>query len=305
MGYFSLHVDKSGVLWIGISGGGLDRFDANAPGEGTFTHYRHDPEDPASLSDNHVASIYQDRSGTLWVGTFGGGLNQLVPDGAEGSGPEMAGEPHAAFFRYQHDPTDPHSLSHDMAVSIFEDREGLLWVGTGGGGVSKLDLQPKQFALYQHEPGNPNSLAANDVRALYEDRFGDLWVGTYGGGLDRIERTAGAGEPIRVTHYQHDPSDPGSLSSNSVVSIAEARDGSLWIGTPGAGFCHFDRETGTFVRYEADPASPDFRPGTIRVIHKARSGALWFGCLDKVSAGLILKPGNSECMCTIPRIRAA
>jgi PAS domain S-box-containing protein len=276
-GIFALYVDKSGVLWIGMSGGGLDRFDANAPGEGTFTHYRHDPEDPASLSDNHVASIYQDRSGTLWVGTFGGGLNQLVPDGAEGSDPEVAGEPHAAFVRYQHDPADPHSLSHDMAVFVFEDREGLLWVGTGGGGVSKLDLQPKQFALYQHEPGNPNSLAANDVRALYEDRFGDLWVGTYGGGLDRIERTAGAGEPIRVTHYQHDPTDPGSLSSNSVVSIAEARDGSLWIGTPGAGFCHFDRETGTFVRYEADPASPDFRPGTIRVIHLARSGALWVG----------------------------
>jgi PAS domain S-box-containing protein len=280
-GIFSLYVDKSGVLWIGISGGGLDRFDANAPGEGTFTHYRHDPEDPASLSDDHVASIYQDRSGTLWVGTFGGGLNQLVPGGAEGSGPEMAGKPHVAIVRYQHDLTDPQSLSHDMAVSIFEDREGLLWVGTGGGGVNKLDLQPKQFALYQHEPGNPNSLAANDVRALYEDRFGDLWVGTYGGGLDRIERTAGAGEPIRVTHYQHDPTDPGSLSSNSVVAIAEARDGSLWIGTPGAGFCRFDRETGTFVRYEADPASPDFRPRTIRVIHKARSGALWFGSFGK------------------------
>jgi len=276
-GIFSLYVDKSGVLWIGISGGGLDRFDANAPGQATFTHYQNDPQDPASLSNNSVAPIYQDRSGMLWVGTFGGGLNQLVPDGAEGSDPEMAGEPHAAFVRYQNDPTDPHSLNHNVVVSIFEDREGLLWVGTGGGGVNKLDLQPKQFALYRHEPGNPHSLAANDVRALYEDRFGDLWVGTYGGGLDRIERTAGGDSSIHVTHYQRDPTNQGGLSSNNVVAIAETRDGSLWIGTAGAGFCQFDRETERFVCYEPDPGSPDFRPRTIRDIYEDRNGDIWFG----------------------------
>ncbi|MFC2015501.1 two-component regulator propeller domain-containing protein [Chloroflexota bacterium] len=273
----ALHAARSGVLWIGTYGGGLDRLDENAPGEATFTHYRNDPEDPASLSDNLVVAIYQDRSGTLWVGTYGGGLNQLVPGGAEASGSEMTGEQHATFVRYQHDPADPHSLSHDMAVSIFEDREGLLWVGTGGGGVNKLDLRPKRFALYQHEPGNPNSLSASDVRAIHEDRFGDLWVGTYGGGLDRIQRTLGARRPIRVTHYQNNPADPGSLCGPNVIALEESRDGSLWIGTGGWGFCRFDRETETFVRYAPDPASPDFRPGEIRVIYEDRTGALWIG----------------------------
>jgi PAS domain S-box-containing protein len=277
----ALYEDRSGVLWIGTYGGGLDRFDANAPGEGTFSHYQNDPEDPSSLSHNQVVAIHQDRSGTLWVATLGGGLNQLVPDGAEGSGSEMAGEPHAAFVRYQHDPTDPHSLSHNVAVSIYEDREGLLWVGTAGGGINKLDLQPKGFALYQHEPGDPNSLAVNDVRVVYEDRFGVLWVGTYGGGLDRIERTAGSGGPIRVTHYQYDAADPGSLSGNNVFAIEEDRAGSLWIGTQGAGFDRFDRETETFVRYEPDPASLDFKPASIRIIHEDQTGTLWFGSWGK------------------------
>jgi PAS domain S-box-containing protein len=193
----------------------------------------------------------------------------------------MAGEQHAAFVRYQHDPTDSQSLSHDVAASIFEDREGLLWIGTGGGGVNKLDLQPKGFALYQHERGDPNSLGASDVRAIYQDRYGDLWAGTYGGGLDRIERTAGGGGLVRVTHYQHDPADPGSLSGNNVFAIAEDRDGALWIGTQGAGFCRFDRETETFVRYEPDPASPDFRPASIRVIHEDQTGVLWLGSWGK------------------------
>ena len=159
------------------------------------------------------------------MSTFGGGLNQLVPGGAEASDSEMTSEQHAAFVRYQHDPADPHSLSHDMAVSIFEDREGLLWVGTGGGGVNKLDLRPKRFALYQHEPGNPNSLSASDVRAIHEDRYGDLWAGTHGGGLDRIQRTLGARWPIRVTHYQHNPTDPVSLCGPTVIALEESRDG--------------------------------------------------------------------------------
>jgi PAS domain S-box-containing protein len=272
----SVYEDRSGVLWIGTLGGGLDRFDENAAGEAIFTHFQNDPEDPTSLSSNQVMSIHQDPSGTLWVGTFGGGLNQLTPKGAE-----MAGEQHAAFVRYQHDPSDPHSLSHDVAVSIFEDQEGMLWVGTGGGGVNKLDLQPKAFAVYHNEPGDPNSLASNDVRAIYEDRFGVLWVGTYGGGLNRIERTAGGGGPIRVTHYQPDPADPGSLSNNNVLAIEGVRAGSLWIGLVGESFGRFDRETETFVRYEPDPASPDLRLEGVRVIHEDRSGALWFGSWGK------------------------
>jgi PAS domain S-box-containing protein len=272
----SVYEDRSGVLWIGTLGGGLDRFDENAAGEAIFTHYQNDPEDPSSLSHNQVVSIHQDRSGTLWVGTFGGGLNQLIPKGAE-----IAGEQDAAFVRYQHDATDPHSLSHDVVVSIFEDREGLLWVGTAGGGIDKLDLRPKGFALYQNEPGDPNSLASNDVRAIYEDRFGVLWVGTFGGGLNRIERTAGDGGPIRVTHYQPDPSDPGSLSNNNVLAIEGVRAGSLWIGLVGESFGRFDRETEAFVRYEPDPASPDLRLDGVRVIHEDRSGALWFGSWGK------------------------
>lgn len=288
----SLYEDKSGVLWVGTFGGGLDRLDENAPGEATFDHFQHDPEDPSSLSHNHIASIHQDRSGTLWVATFGGGLNQLVPDGAEGSGPEMAGERHAAFVRYQHDPTDLHSLSYDTVVSIFEDRVGMLWVGTFGGGVNKLDLQPKQFSLYQHEPGDPNSLSSNDVRAIYEDRYGDLWVGTLGGGLDRIERTAGGGQPARVTHYQYDPADPGSLSGNNVIAIEEDREGSLWIGTSGQGFSRFDRKTETFVRYEPDPASPNFRPASIRAIYEDRTGALWLGSYGRGLARLEPETGQ-------------
>jgi ligand-binding sensor domain-containing protein len=43
----------------------------------TFVHYQHDDNDPHSLSHNDVRAIYEARTGTLWIGTWGGGLNQF------------------------------------------------------------------------------------------------------------------------------------------------------------------------------------------------------------------------------------
>ena len=70
------------MLWVGTFGGGLDRLDLNQVKAGgqqsaSFTHYRNDPDDPQSLSDNSVFSIQRDVHGRLWVGTLNGGLNQF------------------------------------------------------------------------------------------------------------------------------------------------------------------------------------------------------------------------------------
>jgi len=79
--------------------------------------YRHDPDDPSSLSHNIVRAMFLDKSGNLWLGTYGGGLNQYDRE-------------KDAFIRYQHDPDDPHSLSSNMIRSVYEDRAGTIWVGT-------------------------------------------------------------------------------------------------------------------------------------------------------------------------------
>ena len=59
-----------------------------------FTHYRNDPEDPSSLSDDEITALYQDREGVLWIGTGGGGLDRLDQENER-------------FVHYQHDPDDP------------------------------------------------------------------------------------------------------------------------------------------------------------------------------------------------------
>ena len=61
----ALFEDKAGILWIGTDEG-LNKFD---PATETFIYYQNNPNDPHSLSHNHVFAIFEDSAGTLWVGT--------------------------------------------------------------------------------------------------------------------------------------------------------------------------------------------------------------------------------------------
>jgi two-component system sensor histidine kinase ChiS len=74
-----------------------------------------------------VASIYQDKIGTLWIGTREK-LNQFDRQ-------------HNRFIHYSHDPQNPNSLSHNAISIIYQDKTGILWIGTEGGGLNKFDPQ--------------------------------------------------------------------------------------------------------------------------------------------------------------------
>ena len=83
----------------------------------------------------------EDSKGTLWIGTWGGGLHRLVLSAdAEGFDPETL-----SFARYQADPADPSSLSNNGVMSIYEDRQGALWIGTVGGGLDRFDRESESF----------------------------------------------------------------------------------------------------------------------------------------------------------------
>jgi GAF domain-containing protein/ligand-binding sensor domain-containing protein len=236
----ALHEDASGALWIGTYGGGLDRLEPGTYGgqSARFTHFRNDPEDPNSLSNNIVQVLHEDEEGVLWIGTEGGGVNKLVlpyGEGGTGAGEDLLPET-AQFVRYEHDPKDPDSLSHNNVQAIHRAGDGLLWVGTNGGGLNSLDVETGHFRRYQHDPDDPDSLSHNIVQAIYEDREGALWIGTNGGGLDRLDRE---GEPdadvARFVHHKNDPLDGDSLSHDQVWAIQEDREGVLWVGTFGGG----------------------------------------------------------------------
>lgn len=165
----SIHEDRSGNLWLGTIQGGLDLFH---PKTGTFTHILNRPDQPDSLSDNNVFAIYQDHGGTLWVGTAAG-LNRMV------SGPLQSKSSAPAFYRYLNDPADPQSISADFIRTIYQDRSGILWIGTNSGGINRYHPGPEAdspgtFTCYRQKDGLPGDV----VIGILEDERGNLWLST-------------------------------------------------------------------------------------------------------------------------------
>ncbi len=265
----ALYQDRSGVLWVGVMEGGLNRFD---PVTGRFTHFHHDPHDPRSLAGSTPLSIGEDVRGRLWVGTQTGGLNLLDRDTG-------------SFTHFRHIPGQTDSLCHDDVRAILEDGENGLWVGTYGGGLDRLDLRTGAFTHYRHDPGDPGSLANDMVTGLYRDRRGDLWVGTYGGGLNRLDR-----ETARFVHHRHDARDPNSLAGDLVLAICEDHTGGLWVATDGTGLDRLDRVSGRFTHFRND-ATDETSLSADRVwsLYEDRSHVLWVGTygggLSKIEIG--------------------
>ncbi|MGH7595729.1 MAG: two-component regulator propeller domain-containing protein [bacterium] len=259
---------KPGVLWIGTQNG-LSRFDYVS---NRFTTFKHDPQDGNSLSHNYVKAICQDRAGRLWIGTEGGGLNRLDhPDSLSTKHNGKSGP----FTRYQHDPKNPQSLSHNRVSAIIEDADGRLWIGMLGGGLDCLDPRTGNFTHYQTDPKNTNSLGSNHVVCLYADpiRQETLWIGTYGGGLNRFDLKSKT-----FSKFEHDSENPNTLSDNRVFNICSEASGALWIGTFAGGLNHCDPEKNVFTRFQNDPRqtqslSADF----VRAVFRDQSGNLWIG----------------------------
>lgn len=269
----SIYEDKSGMLWIGTEGGGLNRYDRES---NEFTVYIHDENDPNSISNNTIVSVLEDRSGNFWLGTNGGGLNKLTRTDNE----EFPG----TFIHFMNNPEENTSLSSNFVFSIFEDKFGVLWIGTENGLNELIPSNIKKtapvFIRHRNNPADPASLSHNTITSIYEDKAGVLWIGTHGGGVNKLV-SGDQAEPRRsFVHYFHDPNDPTSLSSNEVRSISEDNSGNLWIGTLGGGLNKFDRVNEEFTRYTYDPDDPESLKGNwVYSIYKDNSGIIWIGTM--------------------------
>ncbi len=260
----SIYEDRDGTLWIGTKGGGLNKFNRKKE---EFINYKNDSGNINSLSSNIVTCIYEDHAGTLWLGTEGGGLNKLnkVKD-------DILGIKQEQFKRYIHEIGDSRSLSDNFVRVIYEDRSGILWIGTKNGGLNKFNRDTEKFFYYKHEEENIKSLSNNSISVIYEDSSGTLWTGTEGGGLNKLDTKTG-----KFIHYISSPNDPESLSSNIVNSIVEARKGVLWIGTM-HGLNKFDVKLGMFSTLKNIPGiRTSLSNDIINTIFVDRSGVLWIG----------------------------
>jgi streptogramin lyase/two-component sensor histidine kinase len=229
------------------------------------------------LSSDRVWTILEDHEGSLWIGTYGGGLNRLKsgkvtmytsqegmpndfvrailqePDGTFWIGTEggLSHYSNGAFHNY----TAQDGLSHNVVWAIARDSGGSLWIGTYGGGVSRM--QKGRFSAYNTASG----LSNNFVHCVIADSHDRIWIGTNGGGLNLLENGK-----FQVYDTAH------GLSNNTIRSILEDRSGKIWIGTYGGGLNVLsDGRIETITR--RDGLASDF----VLSIHQSADDSLWIG----------------------------
>jgi signal transduction histidine kinase/DNA-binding response OmpR family regulator/streptogramin lyase len=261
----SSQIDRSGVLWAGLSGAGICVADLNS---GMFSRY-HEESLETPLVNNFVRSVWKDSQGVLWVGTRAG-LNRL----------DRTARTTKLYRRLANAPS---SLSDDEVRSVLVARDGSLWVGTATGGLNRDRARSGVFEHFVRRPGDPHSLTDNGVNAILEDREGLVWIATPTGGLNRFDpRTE------RFASFRHDPANPRSIASDKTTALLEDSRGMLWVATEDRGLQRFDRESGRFETANIGIGSP------VTILSLAEDpltpGVLWIATLRH---GLIIHDSSS------------
>ncbi len=188
------------------------------------------------LPQNSINAIVQTRDGYLWLATFGG----------------LARFDGVTFTTF--DMANTGGLASNRMVSLYEDREGVLWIGHETGEVTRY--QDGSFTSYTTVDGLPGGTV---VEAFIEDEAGSLWIGTRGG----LVRFA---DGVFTTYTRRE-----GLPHDWVNALLLDRQGRLWVGTEG-GLARY--EDGTFTAY----AYKEGLPSTIiGALYEDRHGTLWVG----------------------------
>jgi ligand-binding sensor domain-containing protein/signal transduction histidine kinase len=260
------------LLWIGTDDG-VARWDGS---QVTHAALRRPLDRVPALA------MIQDRESNIWVGTSKG-LVRLSPQGVE------TGE----------------LVSGQAVLAVFEDREGNLWSGTEHGverlrdsafitygrsaglpsdtnGPVYVDAQDRTWfapiggGLYWLDNGQVGSAGeaglSKDVVYSIAGRNDELWVGRQRGGLTHLIPRHGAFLSQTYTRAH-------GLAQNSVYSVYEARDGTVWAGTLSGGLSKFSG--GKFETYTIDSG---LASNTIASILETSDGTMWFATPNGLSA---------------------
>lgn len=255
----SFFEDAKNNLWIGTDGGGVNYFDRK---NGTFTHYRHKPNDDRnSICGDHVLKVIEDSNGNLWIATWGNGLTVFNKE-------------KNTFKHFKHDPDNINSLVNDNIITLYEDGEKNIWVGAFSGGLNLYNPKGDNFTRYNEVLNHPDGFNNNKcINYILEDSQGNLWVGSEGLGLCLLDKENKTFVPFL------DDQGPNSISNNGAVTIFEDSHKRLWIGTRG-GLNLFDRERNTFSSFHKSDGLPAEQ---IFGILEDSHGNLWLSTSNGIS----------------------
>lgn len=305
---YDMAEDMFGRLWVARYNGDLVLLDRD---RNFLGRYHRRLGDDNSLPSSFLDQLFVDRTGVLWIGTFGGGIAKHTP--------------HPGGMRtFVHHPEEPNSLGPGKVNELLAQEDGSLLVG-GMAGLRRLSPEGEftevalPFTTGAYVPHEIRELAAAEngtywvsgarsliqlsatdevlfaekwnakpfasfggalvLDLLWDPAFG-LWIATDGGLFLRDLETGN----FRV--FRREVGNPRSLSSDVVRHLALDPSGSLWVGTA-TGVDRFHAKTQDFERFRNQEGLGELAKGTFGLLPR-QDGSLWM--VDQDSA-LVLRPG--------------
>ncbi|PCH77839.1 MAG: hypothetical protein COB98_02380 [Flavobacteriaceae bacterium] len=239
---------KDGQLFIATSFGTLYKYNLNSTYlqeiKGAFSGF------PGNLN------ILADLNSNLWIGTEIYGL--FVYDTID-----------EKFIQEKFFKKPYYNLDKELIITIFCDTKGIVWAGTDGGGLYKIDTQTGSVKLYIHNDTNRFSLGSNSILSISEDNQHNIWVLTNYGSINILP----GGNDVIGYHA-------GTLNNipARILSMYETRKGDLWVGTDGQGITHIQKlgDVTEEVRQYFKPKG--FKKGLyVQSIIEDSKANIWFG----------------------------
>ncbi len=233
------------ALWVATANGLTLVDDANQA-----------PQPPAAkpMAELEVHALAANGARQLWLATQRG---VFAYDPIDGS-----------LTDFTHEPAQLKSF-----ISVFEDRAGVLWMGSLGYWLFRYDLNKERFAHYRHFDDDPHSLANNLIFNLLETRDRHLWIATGAGGVDEWDPTTGT-----FIHHPPEPKRTNGMPAERFYALAEDTDGSLLLGGSSQGLYRYDRKGQITAHYTTDSERTDSLPSNgMRTFLRDRQGQLWIG----------------------------
>lgn len=157
--------DHHGFIWIATNDG-LCRYDAY---ENMKLFVSDDLSIKNGLKTNYIMDLCMVSDTLLYIGTRQGGLTIYNIN-------------NDTWETYIHDDSNPKSISNDEILSILEDSQGRIWIGTENG-LNYFDKKNKTFKRYEYKPHLKGKLNAKAILSITEDNNGWIWIGTWDGGF--------------------------------------------------------------------------------------------------------------------------
>ncbi len=249
---FCSHGEKG--IWIGTDKG-LIKWDFDRESFSSI-----DIQFPMNGEDLVVNDVYEDRSGTIWLGT-----NSGLVVGTVGSENQKEFE----WRIYRNSSRSFSTLPADNVVALLEDESGLMWFGTETAGIATLNQRALQFNSVNYPIDDGFRPGQNRIFDFQEVRPSEIWLGTGQGlAIYNCEK--------QETVFLKDSADhPLSNLLAPVHVITLMGDSLLWLGTSGEGLLSFHLKSQSVLKYEFRGNLNELVNHRINYILPDTSGILW------------------------------